>query len=115
MFFDNNSTNVRKLADFFVLYANEVTRKTDTMALPGMERRPRFETGKRRCFGFLLDSVNAKGQEVVEVDINNAHLSEMLNNKYGGWDSRLRTYLEPTLRQFIKDVEKPVVPPNGRT
>lgn len=111
MFFDNNSTNVRKLADFFVLYANEVTRKSDTMALPGMEDDLALKPANE-VLGFLLDSVNAKGQEVVEVDINNAHLSEMLNNKYGGWDSRLRTYLEPTLRQFIRDVEKPVVPPD---
>src|SRR5690606_973363 len=85
IFFNNNSTNAQKLADFFVMYANEVTRKTDNFALPGFEEAVALKPAAELLDG-LLDTVNATGQTAVIADMSNSNLSQMVNNSYDGWE-----------------------------
>lgn len=111
IFFNNNSTNVQKLADFFIMYSNEVTRESDNMALPGFEEvtalKPAAET-----LDSLLDTVNAAGQSAVVVDMTNSNLSQMVNNNYSGWDGVQQTFIEPVLQKFLTDMQDPTIPPD---
>lgn len=111
IFFNNNSTNAKKLADFFIMYANEVTRKTDNIALPGFEDTVALKPAAELLDG-LLDTVNAAGQTAVIADMSNSNLSQMVNNGYDGWEGRLQTFIEPVLQKFLTDMKDPTIPPD---
>ena len=110
IFFNNNSTNPKKLADFFIMYSSEATRKSDTMALPGMEETLTVKPADQ-LLNDLLDTVNAAGQAAVVADVSNSNLSQMLNNSYDGWEGRQQQFIEPILQAFLKDMKNPTVPP----
>ena len=101
----------KKLADFFIMYANEVTRKTDNIALPGFEETVALKPAAELLDG-LLDTVNAAGQTAVIADMSNSNLSQMVNNGYDGWEGRLQIFIEPVLQKFLTDMKDPTIPPD---
>lgn len=114
VFFHNNISSSRAIANFFNLYARAAISIGEVdpsqTSLFGDVSEFAIKTPDE-LINSMLDTVNAASQASVKVDTNATVLAEMQNNEINGWSPRLRQYIEPILKRYQEDVKNPTMPP----